>query len=99
MYLYRVFAGTFPQVQFGQDVGIFNDRFSQFLLYLLPKKTWSECVMAEMRPCSLGCIQPQNREAWRFEMRTLATYCYPDVRDTRSSYINSGSSQGRFGIQ
>ena len=33
MYLYRVLAGTFSQVQFGQDVGISNDRFRQFLLY------------------------------------------------------------------
>ena len=33
MYLYRVLAGTFYQVRFGQDVGISNDGFRQFLLY------------------------------------------------------------------
>ena len=33
MYLYRVLAGTFSQVQLRQDVGISNDRFGQFLLY------------------------------------------------------------------
>ena len=31
-----------------------------------PTKTWSECVMADMRACSLGGIDLQNREAWRF---------------------------------
>ena len=34
MYLCRVLAGTFSQVRFGQDVGISNDRFRQFSLYL-----------------------------------------------------------------
>ena len=36
MYLYRILAGTFSQVRFGQDVGISNDRFRQFLLYNIP---------------------------------------------------------------
>ena len=33
MHLYRVLAGIFSQVRFGQYVGIFNDQFRQFLLY------------------------------------------------------------------
>ena len=28
-----------------------------------PKKTWSECVKADMKMCSLGSIDPLNREA------------------------------------
>ena len=32
----------------------------------MPKKTWSECVGADMRECSLGGYDPQNREDWRF---------------------------------
>ena len=35
MYLYRVLAGTFSQVRFGQDVGISNDRLRQFLLHFI----------------------------------------------------------------
>ena len=34
MFLYRVLAGAFSQVRFGQDVGISNDWFRQFLLYV-----------------------------------------------------------------
>ena len=30
-----------------------------------PRKTWSDCVKADMNVCSLGCIDPQNRTAWR----------------------------------
>ena len=29
-----------------------------------PKKTWSECVKAGMKMCSIGSIDPLNREAW-----------------------------------
>ena len=29
-----------------------------------PKKTWSECVKTDMKICSLGSIDPLNREAW-----------------------------------
>ena len=29
-----------------------------------PKKTWSECVKTDMKMCSLGSIDPLNREAW-----------------------------------
>ena len=29
-----------------------------------PKKTWSECVQADMKMCSLGSMDPLNREAW-----------------------------------
>ena len=41
MYLYRVLAGTFSHVQFGQDAGISNDRFRQFLLFLVSLIKWS----------------------------------------------------------
>ena len=42
-----------------------------------PKKTWSECVKADMRMCSLCSIDPLNREAWgmgvRYSSHLLAT--------------------------
>ena len=34
-----------------------------------PKKTWSECVKADMKMCSLGNIDPLNREAWGLGVR------------------------------
>ena len=34
-----------------------------------PKKTWSECVKTDMKMCSLGSIDPLNREAWRLGVR------------------------------
>ena len=34
-----------------------------------PKKTWSECVKTDMKKCSLGSIDPLNREAWGFGVR------------------------------
>ena len=34
-----------------------------------PKKTWSECVKADMKMCSLGSIDPLNREAWGLGVR------------------------------
>ena len=34
-----------------------------------PKKTWSECVKAGMKMCSLGSIDPLNREAWGLGVR------------------------------
>ena len=34
-----------------------------------PKKTWSECVRADMKMCSLGSIDPLNREAWGLGVR------------------------------
>ena len=34
-----------------------------------PKKTWSECVKADMKICSLGSIDPLNREAWGLGVR------------------------------
>ena len=34
-----------------------------------PKKTWSECVKADMKMCSLGSIDPLNREAWEMCVR------------------------------
>ena len=34
-----------------------------------PKKTWSECVKTDMKMCSLGSIDPLNREAWGLGVR------------------------------
>ena len=34
-----------------------------------PKKTWSECVKTDMKMCSLGSINPLNREAWGLSVR------------------------------
>ena len=34
-----------------------------------PKKTWSECVKADMNMCSLGSIDPLNREARGLRVR------------------------------
>ena len=33
------------------------------------KKTWSECVKTDMKMCSLGSIDPLNREAWGLGVR------------------------------
>ena len=34
-----------------------------------PKKTWSDCVKADMKMCSLGSTNPPNREAWGLSVR------------------------------
>ena len=34
-----------------------------------PKKTWSERVKTDMKMCSLGSIDPLNREAWGLGVR------------------------------
>ena len=34
-----------------------------------PKKTWSECVKTDMKMCSLGSIDPLNREVWGLGVR------------------------------
>ena len=34
-----------------------------------PRKSWSECVKADVDVCNLEGIDPQNREAWRFGVR------------------------------
>ena len=34
-----------------------------------PKKTWSECVKADMKMCNLGSIDSPNREAWGLGVR------------------------------
>ena len=46
-----------------------------------PRKTWSDCVEADMNICNLGGIDPQNRAARRLGIRrtsrllsTLATW-------------------------
>ena len=35
-----------------------------------PRKSWSECVKADVDVCNLEGIDPQNREAWRSGVRT-----------------------------
>ena len=63
-----------------------------------PKKTWSECVKTDMKMCSLGSIDPLNREAWGLGVRhSKPPAAYPNTWDTRSSRkINSGSSQVKW---
>ena len=34
-----------------------------------PKNTWSECVKTDMKMCSLGSMDPLNREAWGLGVR------------------------------
>ena len=34
-----------------------------------PRKSWSECVKADVEVCNLKGIDPQNREAWRSGVR------------------------------
>ena len=34
-----------------------------------PRKSWSECVKADVDVCNLEGIDPQNREAWRSGVR------------------------------
>ena len=38
-----------------------------------PRKTWSDCVRADMSVCSLGGIDPQNRTAWRSGIRSSSS--------------------------
>ena len=43
-----------------------------------PRKSWSECVKADVEVCNLEGIDPQNREAWRSGVRrTEPTAAYP----------------------
>ena len=60
MYLYRVLVGTFSQVRFGQDLGIFNDRFRQFLMYL---QLFAEifCLSGPMRGYFGSSMRPKNK--------------------------------------
>jgi len=37
-----------------------------------PKKTWADCVKADMNACSHGGIDPQNRTTWRSGIRSLS---------------------------
>ena len=37
-----------------------------------PRKTWSDCVRADMNVCSLGGIDPQNQTAWRSGIRSIS---------------------------
>ena len=59
------------------------------------RKTWSDCVMADMYACSLGGIDPQNRTAWRSGIRSISRLLpTPATGINRSSWkIKSGSSQ------
>ena len=34
-----------------------------------PRKSWSECVKADVNACNLGGIDPQNRDLWRLGVR------------------------------
>ena len=34
-----------------------------------PRKSWSECVKADVEVCNLEGMDPQNREAWRSGVR------------------------------
>ena len=38
----------------------------------IPRKTWSDCVKADMNVCNLGGIDPQNRTAWRSGIRSIS---------------------------
>ena len=60
-----------------------------------PRKTWSDCVKADMNACSIGGIDPQNRTAWRSGIRSIRRLLpTPATGTNRSSWkIKSGSSQ------
>ena len=47
-----------------------------------PKKTWSECVKADMKMCSLGSVDPLNREAWGLGVRHSSHLLPTPVRGT-----------------
>ena len=36
------------------------------------KRAWSDCVKADMNVCSLDGIDPQNRAAWRSDIRNTS---------------------------
>ena len=45
-----------------------------------PRKTWSNCIKADMNACSLGGIDAQNRTAWRDHvLEVLAARCLPQL--------------------
>ena len=67
MYLYRVLAGTFSQVRFGQYVGIFNDQFRQFLLYQ-QLSDFKHCIIFYFR-----------KSAFLQESNCLYTTLYPHL--------------------
>ena len=47
-----------------------------------PRKTWSDCVKADMNACSLRGIDPQNRTAWRSGIRSISRLLpYPSYLD------------------
>ena len=61
-----------------------------------PKQTWSECVKADIKMCSLD---PLNREAWGFGVRHSSSHLLPTPvpgTPTAIEKINSGSSQGKL---
>jgi len=37
-----------------------------------PRKTWSDCVKADMNAYSIVGIDPQNRTAWRSGIRSIS---------------------------
>ena len=59
-----------------------------------PKKTWSEFVKTDMKMCSLGSIDPMNREVWGLGVRQSSHLLPTPVSGTPAAVeINSGSSQ------
>ena len=52
-----------------------------------PKKTWPECVRADMRACSLD---PQNTEAWKFG---VGNSCHMQGHQQQLNELNIKSSQ------
>ena len=55
MFLYRVLAGAFSQVRFEQDVGISNDWFRQFLLYVAVDSLLIVTLYLGFCNCSMFC--------------------------------------------
>ena len=60
-----------------------------------PRKTWSDCVRADMNAYSLGGINPQNRTAWRPGIRSISRLLPTPSYWDRPQQLNikSGSSQ------
>ena len=62
-----------------------------------PRKTWSDCVKADMNACSIGGIDPQNRTALRSGIRSISHLLPTQATGTNCSSwkIKSGSSQDK----
>ena len=75
MFLCRVLAGAFSQVRFGQDVGISNNWFRQFLLYVAVDLLLIVTLYVGYCNCSMFVVRyfmsilvlqsfPWGRESW-----------------------------------